>query len=95
MTQCDQVLAYLQENIAITDTVARELFGINRLAARIWDLRQRGTRSKAKPCTSLPGWGAWGNTPPTGSRNERSPGCWSGLLFRWSVFRAGWSVLFG
>ena len=42
MTQCDQVLAYLQENIAITDTVARELFGINRLAARIWDLRRKG-----------------------------------------------------
>lgn len=42
MTQCGQVLAYLQENDAITDNVARELFGINRLAARICDLRRKG-----------------------------------------------------
>ena len=48
MTQCDQVIAYLQENIAITDTVARELFGINRLAARIWDLRRKGYKIESE-----------------------------------------------
>ncbi len=51
MTQCDQVLAYLTEHGAISDTVARELFGINRLAARIWDLRRKGHKIENETVT--------------------------------------------
>ncbi len=48
MTQCDQIAAYLTEHGAISDTVARELFGINRLAARIWDLRRKGYKIESE-----------------------------------------------
>ena len=39
-TQCIQVLTYLKTHDCITDNIARDLFGINRLGARIFDLRR-------------------------------------------------------
>ncbi len=48
MTQCEQIIGYLQNYGRISDTVARELFGINRLAARIWDLRRKGYKIESE-----------------------------------------------
>jgi len=42
MNQRDQVLAHLQKRGSITDIVARERYGVHRLAARIWDLKKQG-----------------------------------------------------
>ncbi len=41
-SQKEQVLAYLLHNTCITPAIARAEFGIERLAARIYELRQDG-----------------------------------------------------
>lgn len=51
MTHCDQILAHLREGKTITDGEARAMFGCNRLAARIHDLRQRGHNIKDETIT--------------------------------------------
>lgn len=42
MTQKEMILDYLQTHVGITDSQAREIFGINRLSGRIYDLRRDG-----------------------------------------------------
>ena len=42
MTQNAQILAHLQERGSITDPVAREKYGVHRLAARVHDLKKQG-----------------------------------------------------
>lgn len=41
MTQKEIILKHLQQNLkqGISDSEARDLYGINRLGARIWDLK--------------------------------------------------------
>lgn len=41
-SQCEKILAWLQEGKPITPLVALDKFGCNRLGARIWDLKQQG-----------------------------------------------------
>lgn len=41
-TQCDKILAYMQENVFINTKIARKLFRCERLASRISDLKNRG-----------------------------------------------------
>jgi len=42
MNQRDQILAHLKKRGSITDMVAREKYGVHRLAARIFDLKKQG-----------------------------------------------------
>ena len=42
MTQCDTILKHLLEIGPITALVADRRYGIMRLAARIWDLKEAG-----------------------------------------------------
>lgn len=42
MTQCDMVLAYIQQHGSITALEADDALGVRRLAARIADLRDQG-----------------------------------------------------
>lgn len=37
--QCNRVLAWLEEHGSITDNEARDHLGINRVGARVWDLK--------------------------------------------------------
>ena len=41
-SQCDKILAYMQENVFINTKIARKLFRCERLASRINDLKNRG-----------------------------------------------------
>ena len=42
MSQCERVLAFMQEHGGITDNDAHEYLHINRLSGRIFDLRNQG-----------------------------------------------------
>lgn len=44
MTQCEQVLKYIQDNGGITSMQAFAELGITRLSGRIFDLRQSGVK---------------------------------------------------
>ena len=44
MTQCERILQYMHENGSITPLDALREFGCMRLGARIYDLKQAGTR---------------------------------------------------
>ena len=44
MTQCERILQYMHENGSITPLDAMREFGCMRLGARIYDLKQAGTR---------------------------------------------------
>ncbi len=44
--QCARVLHHMQNVGPITSRTARDLYGIERLGARIWDLRQAGIEIK-------------------------------------------------
>lgn len=41
-SQCDKILAYMQEHVFINTKIARKLFRCERLASRINDLKNRG-----------------------------------------------------
>lgn len=41
ITQCDRVMAWLEEHGSISDTEARDELGIRRVGARIWDLKRK------------------------------------------------------
>ena len=43
-SQCDRILAYLEEHAFINTKIARELFRCERLASRITDLKNRGIK---------------------------------------------------
>lgn len=47
-TQCKMILFYLKENGPITQKIARQLCGCERLAARIHNLRKRGVPIKTE-----------------------------------------------
>ena len=42
ISQKDRILNHLRTYESITDNDARDMYGINRCGARIWDLRQEG-----------------------------------------------------
>lgn len=42
MTQCEMIIKYLRQHRTITPIQAEDNFGIMRLGARIWDLRDIG-----------------------------------------------------
>lgn len=42
MTQNDRILNYLHDGGSITDSEARDLFGCNRLSARIYEIKALG-----------------------------------------------------
>lgn len=48
MSQREQVLKYLQRGRTLTHLAAFRLFGVNRLAARVHDLRELGHPIKAQ-----------------------------------------------
>jgi uncharacterized small protein (DUF1192 family) len=48
MTQCQQVLQHLDSGKPLTQRDALRLYGVSRLAARIYDLQQRGVRITAR-----------------------------------------------
>jgi len=48
MSQTSQILNFLKDGNAITPLQALQRFGVMRLGARIWDLRQSGYRDKIK-----------------------------------------------
>lgn len=43
-SQCDRILAYLEDHAFINTKIARELFRCERLASRITDLKNRGVK---------------------------------------------------
>lgn len=47
-TQCKMILVYLKENGPITQKIARQLCGCERLAARIHVLRKKGISIKTE-----------------------------------------------
>ena len=64
-TQCERLLAHLKLGLPLTAHKALYGYGCQRLAARMWDLRQVGTRSKSGRWKCRPGTEerrAWRNT---------------------------------
>lgn len=43
-TQCERILSYMTTHGRISDTIARDQFGVRRLASRICDLGKQGYR---------------------------------------------------
>ena len=56
-TDCELILAYLQDHGSITDDEAKETYGIKRLSARIHDLRKKGhcIQTDVIPCDTRRG----------------------------------------
>jgi len=66
-TQCEMVLAYMQEHGRIDDTAARGVFGIKRLASRVNDLRQAGVDIETRMISGVNRFGvkvSWGEYVP-------------------------------
>jgi len=58
MTQCERILAYMDQHGGITQMDANRL-SITRLAARIYDLRQRGIEITEEPVTGKNEYGPY------------------------------------
>ena len=50
-SQNNRILEYLRQGHSLTPLLALRLFGSLRLAARAWDLRQRGIKVKQRRIT--------------------------------------------
>lgn len=48
MSQTSQILDFLKDGNTLTPLQALQRFGVLRLGARIWELRERGYRDKIK-----------------------------------------------
>lgn len=57
MSQCADILRYMEETGGITQAEAIAEFGCYRLSARISDLKKRGIPIAAKPITKLNRYG--------------------------------------
>ena len=57
MTQCERILQYIHENGSITPLDAMREFGCMRLGARIYDLKQAGTRIITESQTEMNRYG--------------------------------------
>lgn len=56
-TQCDRILNYMTTHGRINDTIARDQFGVRRLASRICDLSRMGYRIEREDKTTLNRYG--------------------------------------
>lgn len=56
-TQCDRLLAHLQDHGTINPLEAWQLLGIYRLGARVFDLKERGFDVRTRKTTVSNQWG--------------------------------------